>query len=1828
MQRYKLTQGNRNLRLGKPNLLLVAHKVGRASLGGERSFIDILRAAAKRDINLFACLPNIRADYAKWVLDHTNGMLVFPYPQWRCNKPVDEKVVAAFVEILDSLKIDLIHVNTIMMSREPLIAARKCAVVSVVHTRELIDRDPDLAKVIGLEPAQIIKHVIDSADYIIANSKETANTYTTLERTFVLPNTVDVDAFDISNEIGDMISVAMVSVNDPKKGIHDFVNLANECSKQKISARFILVGPYNQHMDELFGTNHKNKIPTNLLYGGYYRSSVQAVSMGNIIVNFSSVAESFGRTVLEAMAARRPVIAYNWGALPELVQNGLTGHLVPYQDVHAALPLIKEMSEDHSLIQRLGARAREEAVTHYNQHIFSSELAKIYAAVLKNDSIKETVFLNASKALTNPSLGEKTDCSMENSTCRNAIPESSSQQEKPGVSIIVINHNGAHHLERLFTTFKRNNSYQPFEILVIDQSSTDHTDQLVKTWSEKAPIQLIKKDQAASFSSCCNDGAQRASYPYLLFLDNRIVYTEDVLPLALAQFNDQQVGVVSIRLDDDFAGLSPGERPAVQHVGIKFAWDETLLCYRPVQLRLNSLKEAEKVPNGLYPAVTAAFLLCRKDDFFAVGGFFEEYVHGYYNIDFCLQVRLKLEKASLCVNEISLQLAKEDRDNTSRTAIEDMFAFQKRFRDKLASLSAQNEKFFLSKNKKTRSSKDDDRLLKEMRKNISIAVIAWDLGHNPLGRAYMLAEALSAYYKVILLGPSFERYGNQIWEPLREADIPIISIPGSNFPEFATRLEEIAPTIDVDVIIACKPRLPSMQLGLLMKRYLNRPLIVDVDDYELSFFHNQTNLNFDQLRNNMHAYEDIDLPYGETWTRFSENLINYADDVFVSNVALQSRYGGQIIPHARDESVFNPALYSKAERRKELGISLEDKIVLFLGTPRKHKGIHELLKAMKACHNPRYKLCIMGDFPDVKYKQEILELGKEQVIIFPNQPFRELAKNLVIADVVCLLQDICHPIAAYQLPAKVVDAFAMGIPILATPTPPLKPLIDQKIVIPTTYSTLPEDLEYVLTHADELRIKQTKKRYLFTRDYSYAAITNKMEKAIFRCLNNLQRLPESALKHVELQRNMNAGKPVTQDVTINEEGYYDMILFWKQNDLGLYGRRVEMIAKYLSKHPLVRQVLLIEPPTAVEQMWDKLTKSSKTEHYKELFLELYHKKMGLRNYSNLSIHTFLYSDQEAGVKIWKYPGKDNYISFIDEIFKKHRVDMSRAVFWLYPRNFDLEAVIDTFTPSLIITDIVDDNRAWSNVTKTRLNELNKNYHKFLSVSDIAIANCTHVQTIMQQDFGQEVKLLPNACEKEIDFAHGLGPKSSILNKIKGPKLGYIGSLEEDKVDIDLLKFVASKRPEWNIILIGSTHSYSSELKKEALESLKDFPNIHFIGIVKYKHIPSWIKNFDVALIPHVDSKKTRSMNPLKAFVYLAVGTPVVSTNVYNLDELKDQIWIAQNYEDYLGKLQNALNTKKQSGVNCEKSMEYYTWEERIARIMKWIADAFERKKSKKVHRIQNRRVTIIVPVYNALAETIDCLRSVILNTSDVHSIIVIDDASTDPGVRPTLKKFTQPHPHMKLICHEENQGYTATINEGCAMAQGDLVILNSDTVVTENWLEKLHEAAYSRPDIATVTPLSNAAGAFSIPENNQNNPIPPGMTIEQVAQIVENESSYLRPEVPTGNGFCMYIRREAMQAVGLFDEEGFPHGYGEENDFCQRVIQAGFVNIIDDATFIYHKRSASFKEKKDTIQFASNKVLHQRWPNYHSEVRAWLKHDPLTPLRKRLKSRLAMRVET
>lgn len=260
-------------------------------------------------------------------------------------------------------------------------------------------------------------------------------------------------------------------------------------------------------------------------------------------------------------------------------------------------------------------------------------------------------------------------------------------------------------------------------------------------------------------------------------------------------------------------------------------------------------------------------------------------------------------------------------------------------------------------------------------------------------------------------------------------------------------------------------------------------------------------------------------------------------------------------------------------------------------------------------------------------------------------------------------------------------------------------------------------------------------------------------------------------------------------------------------------------------------------------------------------------------------------------------------------------------------------------------------------------------------------------------------------------------------------------------------------------------------------------------------------------------------------------------------------------------------------------------------------------------------IDVIVPVYDGFEETRRCIQSA-LNSCNAtkFNLLVIEDCSPNAEIKQYLQQLSDDG-KIELHVNKINKGFVGTVNLGMSLhADRDVILLNSDTEVANNWLDRMLAHAEKDERIATITPFSNNAEICSFPRYCQPNALFSGKTITEVDSVFASLPA-CQIDVPTGVGFCMYIRRAALDDLGLFDEKAFGRGYGEENDFCMRASAAGWRNVTCSNVFVFHDGGVSFSsEKAERVQNAMT-ILDKKYPSYHRLVHEHLKKDPERPFR-------------
>jgi GT2 family glycosyltransferase len=265
---------------------------------------------------------------------------------------------------------------------------------------------------------------------------------------------------------------------------------------------------------------------------------------------------------------------------------------------------------------------------------------------------------------------------------------------------------------------------------------------------------------------------------------------------------------------------------------------------------------------------------------------------------------------------------------------------------------------------------------------------------------------------------------------------------------------------------------------------------------------------------------------------------------------------------------------------------------------------------------------------------------------------------------------------------------------------------------------------------------------------------------------------------------------------------------------------------------------------------------------------------------------------------------------------------------------------------------------------------------------------------------------------------------------------------------------------------------------------------------------------------------------------------------------------------------------------------------------------------------------IVIPVYSGVDETLTCIRSVIATAPNDSEIIVIEDASPDRDMTAVLTSLAD-EGSITLLRNPRNLGFPATANRGMRLhPDRDIVLLNADTEVYGDWLTRLRNAAYRESNIATVTPLTNSGSIASYPKSEENVPSPGDAA--SLDRLAARTNGGITVDIPTAVGFCMYIRRQALNEHGYFDDDLFAKGYGEENDFCLRTAKVGWKHVLAADIYVRHAGSRSFRGRRAALLERNLRLLNNRHRGYDAAIQRYLKRDPAHAVRRNLdEARLA-----
>lgn len=256
------------------------------------------------------------------------------------------------------------------------------------------------------------------------------------------------------------------------------------------------------------------------------------------------------------------------------------------------------------------------------------------------------------------------------------------------------------------------------------------------------------------------------------------------------------------------------------------------------------------------------------------------------------------------------------------------------------------------------------------------------------------------------------------------------------------------------------------------------------------------------------------------------------------------------------------------------------------------------------------------------------------------------------------------------------------------------------------------------------------------------------------------------------------------------------------------------------------------------------------------------------------------------------------------------------------------------------------------------------------------------------------------------------------------------------------------------------------------------------------------------------------------------------------------------------------------------------------------------------------KVTIVIPVYGDWLSLDDCIKSLKKNINpELHTVMFVNDCGPDvETMEKNIKENIKGQSNFVYYRNDKNLGFVGTCNRAAIeldRTNNDILLLNSDTIVTSGFAEEMSFVLHESAKNGAVSPRSNNATIATVPLSAA---IKKDVEPNESYRIYKKIKSKLDRStvIPVAHGFCMLIRRELIKSYGLFDT-AFGKGYGEEVDFCLRIKSKGYLSLLANRAYVFHleARSFSMEAKKKFIE-ENNKILWKRYPDYRQSVRNYM----------------------
>ncbi len=742
----------------------------------------------------------------------------------------------------------------------------------------------------------------------------------------------------------------------------------------------------------------------------------------------------------------------------------------------------------------------------------------------------------------------------------------------------------------------------------------------------------------------------------------------------------------------------------------------------------------------------------------------------------------------------------------------------------------------------------------------SVAIVCWDGAHNPIGRAKVLYDIVATHRPVILISYLFDEFGGKIWAPLSDCDFSILTIPWNQRDIYHNLMRQMG--IVFNTVWMCKPRFPTFLLTSVVATP-NARLILDFDDNEEHF---------------ALASSEKNKPYSLPTNGLSKFLTEKISTRTVVSCTLQQDFGGIVVRHVRTQPE------SMIERRNLENVGIVK--IGFIGTVRPHKNILAAAKAIRFYSwvtKKNVQFHVYGDVAPNSLRDELLKLKVEVQGIIPSNELNAAIESMDIILTGFPSSDNANSeITRYQMTAKIGDALSMNRPVLVPHTPATEDIENIPGVFLFNEVTFTNQLTKALAFKENIVLPEQFDVYKAYDLFTQAEISAK---------NSL--IANEVFSHL--------ATPQSQDSNPKPA----LLLIWKQNDAGIYGRRIDQIARSYKRIYPEHDVIILE----------LLHKEIRAEYEKNAGNNSLSEVRNILNRIEQKETKDGYIDRDGvNYSVIQFKSSDFInISLVSFLAKRNLLPQNTIVV-LFPiiRFFDKIQEILFFYKTIV--DVVDNQFSWkgsSQLTREKVIQYNQMLTHARHVVFNSAINKKHFEDQCSiNDSLSKMSVVPNWYEIP---KLGYELSSTVMNN-QYFNIVYSGNMN-DRVNWQLINELCDFSELIRIHLIGT-----AERANESFTKLLYKPNVIYHGSCYEEVVVNLLFSANLAIMPHIADDVSNFMNPLKLHMYRAAGVPAVASKVEGIEE-NDLLDISETDEDFFEAVKNHFNVWKNDSVSVQRLLQ-------------------------------------------------------------------------------------------------------------------------------------------------------------------------------------------------------------------------------------------------------------------------------------------------------------------